>query len=118
MHVLMRRQFIAALLIAIPTPAFAQDRHFDQVVAPLLIDRCIDCHSGGKPKGKLDLTKKASAARVLARDLKDSELWQRVEAGDMPPKKPLPPKEKAILKAWLEKGAAWGTDPIDPFRVT
>src|SRR5262249_6201876 len=36
----------------------------------------------------------------------------------MPPKKPLPANEKAILKAWIESGAAWGADPIDPFRVT
>jgi hypothetical protein len=112
------RTSIAILFLTMPVAASAQDRHFDQVIAPLLIDRCIDCHSGAKPKGRLDLTKKSSATRVLAKGLKENLLWQRVESGEMPPKKPLPEKEKAILKAWIESGAPWGTNPIDPFRVT
>lgn len=111
------RYAIPLLFIFVATSASAQD--FDKVVAPLLIDRCIDCHSGTKPKGKLDLTQKKSAARVITpKVLKESTMWERVEAGTMPPKKPLDAKEKAILKAWIESGAAWGTDPIDPFRVT
>src|SRR6478752_310788 len=36
----------------------------------------------------------------------------------MPPKKPLPEKEKAILKDWIAGGARWGTDPIDPLAIT
>ena len=36
----------------------------------------------------------------------------------MPPKKPLPAEEKAILKVWIATGAVWGTDPIDPLRTT
>ncbi|MBI3822417.1 MAG: DUF1553 domain-containing protein [Planctomycetes bacterium] len=113
------RWLLGILLVVVPIAASAQDRQFDQVVAPLLVDRCIDCHSGAKPKGKLDLTKKASAARVvIPKDLKESTLWQQVEAGKMPPKKPLSDKEKAILKTWIDSGAAWGTDPIDPFRIT
>ncbi|MBI1832883.1 MAG: DUF1549 domain-containing protein, partial [Planctomycetes bacterium] len=113
------RLIIGVLLVTLPLAASAQDRHFDQAVAPLLIDRCIDCHSGAKPKGKLDLTRKASASKVVTpKNLKESTLWQRVEAGEMPPKKPLDAKEKAVMKAWIENGASWGTDPIDPFRVT
>jgi hypothetical protein len=117
--------FLGFLLLALPLRATAQDRHFDQTIAPLLIERCLDCHSGAKPKGGLDLTRQASAfkggksgAGVVAKNLEQSVLWQRVAAGEMPPKKPLPEKEKAILKAWIESGAAWGSDPIDPFRVT
>jgi hypothetical protein len=103
----------------------AQESRFDAEIAPLLIERCIDCHSGAKPKGGLDLTKKAAMFKggkngpaIVAKNFEQSVLWQRVEAGEMPPKKPLPEKEKAILKAWITSGAAWGTDPIDPFRVT
>jgi hypothetical protein len=36
----------------------------------------------------------------------------------MPPKHPLTTDEKDQLRAWIEAGAAWGTDPIDPFQVT
>ncbi len=110
------------LLIAVfaaPALASAQDARFDATVAPLLIERCIDCHGGIKPKGKLDLTRKETTLKVVtAKNLKESVLWQRVEAGEMPPKKPLSAQEKAILKTWIESGAGWGTDPIDPFRVT
>jgi hypothetical protein len=107
------------LCAAIVSPGICQDVRFDADVAPVLIDRCLDCHSGPKPKGKLDLSRKASASRVIvAKDVNASTLWQRVEAGEMPPKKPLSDKEKAILKAWIASGAAWGADPIDPFRVT
>jgi hypothetical protein len=30
-------------------------RDFDATVAPILARRCLDCHSGSDPKGKLDL---------------------------------------------------------------
>ena len=36
----------------------------------------------------------------------------------MPPKAPLPAAEKAALRDWIAGGAAWGTDPIDPYQVT
>src|SRR5438046_1718039 len=95
------RMSAIVILTLIAAPSVAQELRFDAVVAPLLIERCVDCHSGAKPKGKLDLTSKAATAKVIvAKNLKDSVLWQRIVAGEMPPKKPLPEKEKAILKAW------------------
>ena len=36
----------------------------------------------------------------------------------MPPKKPLTDAEKSILRRWIESGAKWGQDPIDPYRIT
>ena len=36
----------------------------------------------------------------------------------MPPKHPLPTKERAILKLWIEQRAKWDSDPIDPYRFT
>src|SRR5947209_19661940 len=45
-------------------------------------------------------------------------LWEYVASGRMPPKKPLPDGDKALLKKWIETGAVWGSDPIDPFRYT
>lgn len=117
---------IFGLLVASAlVPLRAQETYFDQRVAPILIERCIDCHSGQKPKGGLDLSSKSSVftggksgPALVPRNSERSVLWQRVEADEMPPKKPLPPKEKALLKAWIADGASWGTDPIDPFRVT
>jgi hypothetical protein len=110
-----RRSFLfLALMSTCPSLGVAQEVSFDTTIAPLLTEHCIDCHGGLKPKGKLDLTRKASAAKVLADDV----LWKRVDAGEMPPKKPLSVRDKAVLKRWLDDGATWGTDPINPFRIT
>ncbi len=48
----------------------------------------------------------------------ESLLWQRIAADEMPPKKPLPAAERAVLREWIASGAKWGSDPIDPFRFT
>jgi hypothetical protein len=102
-----------------------RNREFDAVVAPILARRCLDCHSGSDPKGKLDLAHRASALRggksgpVIARGRPDeSLLWEKVEADEMPPKSPLPSGEKAAIRNWIAAGAGWGTDPIDAFQVT
>jgi len=98
---------------------------FDKAVAPILARRCLDCHSGPEPKGKLDLSRRASAAKggdegpaVVPGKPDESPLWAHVEADEMPPKSPLPPAEKSVLKDWILSGAAWGTDPIDVFHAT
>jgi len=98
---------------------------FDRDVAPILAERCLDCHGGPKPKGGLDLTsRKATFAGgesgpvVVAGNVDESELWQRIADDEMPPKKPLSKAEKQVFQAWIASGARWGTDPIDPFRIT
>jgi hypothetical protein len=93
--------------------------NFDRDIAPLLARRCLDCHSGAAPKGKLDLSRrKAALAQLIPGKPEESYLWQRVSDDEMPPKKPLPPAEKRLLRAWIAAGASWGSDPIDPFRIT
>ena len=98
---------------------------FDSSVAPILARRCLDCHSGADAKGKLDLSRRRPAmlggeagAAIVAGKPEESSLWERVEAGEMPPKNPLPADERAALRAWIASGAAWGTDPIDPYQAT
>ena len=102
-----------------------QGRDFDATVAPILARRCLDCHSGPDPKGKLDLSTRASAFSggksgpvISPGKLDESPLWERVESDEMPPKAPLPTGEKTMLREWIASGAAWGTDPIDPYQVT
>ena len=99
---------LSALVLFVALPARAAPPDFDREIAPLLAAHCTDCHGGPKPKGKLDLTRKTDGAA----------LWERVSAGEMPPKKPLPAKDQQLLKAWVDGGGKWGTDPIDPFRFT
>jgi hypothetical protein len=98
---------------------------FDGKVAPLLAKRCLDCHSGADPKGKLDLSRRSSAlaggesgkAMVPGRP-EESLLWERVSSDEMPPRSPLAESEKSVLREWLASGAGWGTDPVDAFQAT
>jgi hypothetical protein len=109
-------------LLLLPTAAAAAPPDFDREVAPLLAGRCLDCHSGDDPKGKLDLSRKNSVTGrggpVVAGKPDASTLWAKVAADEMPPKKPLTAAEKAILREWVAGGAKWGTDPIDAFATT
>lgn len=117
-----------ALALALTSSALADEASqadFDRTIAPLLAGRCLECHSGSEPEGSLDLTRRASAleggdsgAAVTPGKLAESLLWQRVEADEMPPKHPLDDAEKELLRNWIVSGAAWGTEPIDPFRFT
>ena len=118
----------AAQAVELPVDAGGpgeQGRPFDTTIAPILARRCLDCHSGADPKGKLDLSGSAAARRggkngpaIVPGHAEESILWERVESDEMPPKAPLPDAEKALLRQWITAGAAWGTEPIDAFQVT
>lgn len=84
-------------------------------VQPLLKAHCIKCHGPLKPKAKLTLSNSRAIARgsengpiVAAGSLDESAIWEQVSGGDMPPRpeEPLSPDEKAVLKRWIEQGAA------------
>ncbi len=118
-------QLSIGFAIVTASVSFAESPDFDRKVAPILAARCLDCHNSADKKGSLDLSRMESAqasgdsgAVLVAGKLDESFLWQRIEAGEMPPKKPLPAKEREVLKAWIAGGAKWGTSPIDPFRFT
>ncbi len=114
------------LLLLLPGVRPADERiDFDRTIAPLLAKRCLDCHSGPDAKNKLDLSTAKGASSggkngraVVPGKPADSLLWQRIDAEEMPPKHPLAANERALLKAWIEQGAKWGSGRIDPFRFT
>jgi hypothetical protein len=118
-----------ALLVPSVLPAAAPfpaaDADFDRVIAPILARHCLDCHSGPAAKGKLDLRfrKKAlsggkNGPALVPGKPEESPLWMRIRDEEMPPKKPLPEADRALLRTWIASGARWGTDPIDPFRIS
>jgi hypothetical protein len=121
------------LLGLVATPWIAQSRaerraddgnvakYFDQHVAPIFAANCLSCHSGPKPKGELDLSSlKTTLDAVVIEPGKPGEsfLWEEIESNNMPPKHPLSDEDKALIKKWIEDGAKWGTDPIDPFAFS
>ena len=96
-------------------------KHFDQHVAPIFAANCLSCHSGPKPKGELDLsTLKTTLDAVVIEPGKPDQsfLWEEIESDNMPPKHPLSDEDKSVIKKWIEDGAKWGTDPIDPFAFS
>ncbi|HZL91732.1 MAG TPA: DUF1553 domain-containing protein [Pirellulaceae bacterium] len=119
---------LAALILSVVPAGWSvaqQSPEFDRDVAPILATRCLDCHNSADKKGNLDLSRADSAkaggdsgAVLVAGKPDDSFLWQRIDAEEMPPKKPLPAKEREVLKSWIASGAKWGTSPIDPYRFT
>ncbi|ADB18702.1 protein of unknown function DUF1549 [Pirellula staleyi DSM 6068] len=114
---------LAALFFS--TGGSAAEIDFDRDIAPLLASHCLDCHSGPAAKGGLDLSSRSglekggeSGAAIVARKSATSLVFARVRDGEMPPKKKLAAHETALLAAWIDAGAKWGTDPIDPYRIS
>jgi len=81
-------------------------------ILPLLRSRCVKCHGPMHHEGELNLGTPRSFARggengptVTHGKPEDSLLWKRIESNEMPPESPLPPEEKARIKAWIAAGA-------------
>ncbi len=115
-----------ATLAASAKPVAGEDAgQFDATIARLFAGRCLDCHSGPDPKGKLDLSRKRAAlaggksgVAIIAGKPEESLLWERVSSDEMPPDSPLSETEKTAIRTWLSAGARWGSDPIDAYQVT
>ena len=95
---------------------------FETKIAPLFANHCLECHDSASKQGLLDLSKKSLAIAggengkaFVPGKSGDSLLWQMVESDDMPKKRdPLSASEKALLKKWIDTGATWSLDTIDP----
>ena len=97
----------------------AEPDRFSREVAPILANRCLECHSENEPSGKLILSLKAAALQggesgpaIVPRDVANSPLLARVTAGEMPPPKrghsqKLSDAEIKILRDWIASGAEW-----------
>ena len=106
----------AAALAADPTPE--QVAFFEKQVRPVLVERCLPCHAGEKPKGGLRLDSRAGllaggngGPAVVPGKPGEGRLLVAIRYADddlkMPPKGPLPAKERAALERWVEVGAPW-----------
>ncbi len=100
--------------------------HFETRVAPLLAQHCLECHDAATHEGGLDLSKKATAlaggdsgAAIVAGKPAASPLWEAIELDEMPKDRvPLSPEDKLVLRDWINSGATWSLDAIDPAVYT
>ncbi len=115
----------AAAFMAHPAGAAANDGklRFNQDIRPILSDKCFACHGTDAKKRKedrrMDTPEGAYAVNdgvqaIAPGDLAKSEAWQRILSKDedevMPPPeshKKLSDAEKALIKRWIEEGAAY-----------
>ena len=86
---------------------------FERDVRPILKTHCFQCH-GEEDKREAELDVRLvrqlnvggeSGAAIVAGNAKESLLWQRIEAREMPPKGKLSENEKRLVHDWIEQGA-------------
>lgn len=120
-------QAIIALLhlVCVNNLVANEDQVFQTQIAPILVDKCLSCHSGTTTKGGLDLSSLKSALKGgesgPALDMAEPDaslLWLRISDDEMPPKKPLSKEEKTVINLWINSGMAWPQGTIDPFQYT
>jgi len=95
---------------------------FNEEIAPLLAKHCLECHDSAIAKGDLDLSRKdmamagsSSGTVIEPGKATESYLWKSVDTNEMPEDRtPLSQREKDLLKEWINEGAIWTTDQIDP----
>ncbi len=103
-----------------------KEQFFDREIAPLLSRHCLECHDTVNHKGRLDLSKKSTAFATAKNETvivpgksAESLLWEVVEADDMPNERdPLSVEEKKLLRKWIDDGAVWAGEEIDPLAHT
>jgi hypothetical protein len=90
--------------------ASQEDIPLAKQVLTLFQGRCVKCHGSEKPKAGLGLASMERLAQgsrngpvVQPGKPDQSPLWQMVAADKMPPKHPLPPNERALLRRWIER---------------
>jgi hypothetical protein len=119
---------MAGLLVAVPLRAGSA---YDELIAPILRARCIECHGEQKQKAKLALHTWDALMRgsdggpvIVASKPAESLLLQRLrlpidDEEHMPPKdKPQPAAEEiALLTRWIESGAS-RSDRVDALKLS
>ncbi len=100
----------------LPKPASPEDlAFFESKIRPLLLQRCVECHSDENPESGLSLESKAGLMRggelgkaIVPHKPKESLLISAINHDaflKMPPKNKLPTAELALLTKWVSIGA-------------
>ena len=125
---------VMALLVWCATGSLdcrADDERFNRDIAPLIVQRCLECHNATEASGGLKLTTGDDAlaggdsgAVIVPGDADGSAMMQRLQAGEMPPEKnglsqALSAEEIAVFRRWITSGAGWPDGRVlDPYERT
>ncbi len=120
-----KRNFRAGHLATSAVPIVDQSEStllFEQQVAGLLANHCLECHEPATRQGGLDLSTRQTAfaggdsgAAIVPNHPDQSLIWEQVASDEMPlDRTPLDKHQKAILKTWIASGADWSLATIDP----
>jgi hypothetical protein len=99
-----------------------EEEFFESKVANILVEHCFECHDSATREGSLNLSRKLAAFKggesgvaIVAGHADQSLLWKSISENEMPAdREPLSDSEKEIIKKWINDGAAWSLDQIDP----
>ncbi|MBL8217235.1 MAG: DUF1592 domain-containing protein [Bryobacterales bacterium] len=94
----------AATFLQAQDPARASlDRQFADSVRPFLSTYCLTCHGAKQPAAQLDLSAFSSMTALLQDGRRWSQMLERMEAAEMPPKGARQPQqaERAQTLAWF-----------------
>ena len=96
---------------------------FSKDIAPILISRCLACHSARIAKGRVDLenhrgvlSSGKNGATVTPGDVDNSLLFHAISDGSMPEgNPPLSEKQITLIRRWIQYGAELdaGVDPVE-----
>ena len=123
--------FLAVLFatsrVGIANDSAGEPVDFVRDIQPLLLDKCVKCHSEATAKSGLRLDAKATAltggdsgAVIVPRQSDKSSLLERIESrgtDKMPPEgAPLSAGQVDLFKRWIDQGAEW-PDGVDRVKL-
>src|SRR5262245_7168964 len=112
-----------AALSAFPATTYAEE-DVAAAARAVLQTHCARCHADGARKGGFDYVLRrdllAARGKIAPGKAAESELFQKVRDGDMPPKKEKarPSKDElASLERWLDAGAPDWQPAVSPGKI-
>ena len=115
--------------MAVPSESDLGREYFEKHIRPLLVSKCLKCHSGESPKGGLSLEYQrdwasgGSRGRAIKPGQPEQSLLIQVVTGRHPELKmpaegaPLTPLEIGRLTEWVRLGAFDPRKPSQPFKA-
>lgn len=111
-----------SLVESLPVKVSPSRTLFEDKIAPLLASRCLDCHDSAVRQAGLDLSSRESALTggdhgnaIVPGAASESLVWLMAESEAMPQNRPpLSAAEKQALREWIDDGATWSYEAIDP----